>query len=385
MNRQTYWVLAAYYGAFFAALGIMLPYWPLYLKEIGLGAEQIGILVALIHGMRVIGSPIWGHWADQGSRKTIIIITSLATLAIFSLYYFGTSFWYLVVVTLLYSFVHSAPLALVDATAMEQATKYRGQYGRIRVWGSIGFIAAAQLVGLLLDWQPVTLILPIITLLILFDVLLALLMPHEERHTNPDAKPVRIWSALTDPRLAWFYLAALLMQFSHSGYYGFFSLHMQASGYSRGEIGSFWSIGVLAEVLLLTWSKPFLKIGVSKLLIISLVLTSLRWSVYVSTTHWLIIGLVQTLHAFSFGAFHVASVKRLHDLAPPGRRASTQSWYSALSFGIGGGLGMACSGYLYQHVGAQGLFAVMAATAALGVFACYRAVLLYHRDPADVV
>ncbi|MEG3638718.1 MFS transporter [Magnetococcus sp. PR-3] len=385
MSRHTYWVLAAYYGAFFAALGIMLPYWPLYLEEIGLGAEEIGILIALIHGMRVIGSPLWGHWADQGSRKRIIVITSFATLGIFSLYFFGTSFWYLVMVTILYSFVHAAPLSLVDATAMEQATKHNGQYGRIRVWGSIGFIAAAQLVGLLLDWQPITLILPIITLLIVADVILALLMPKEDKHCEKEKKPDRAMMVITDPRLTWFYLAAILMQFSHSGYYGFFSLHMEASGYTRGEIGTFWSIGVLAEVLLLTWSRPFLNIGVSKLLLISLVLASLRWSVYVSTSHWLIIALVQTLHAFSFGAFHVASMKRLHDLAPAGRRASTQSWYSALSFGIGGGLGMACSGYLYKQIGSDGLFAVMAAAAALGVVACYRAVVLYQRNPGNVV
>nr|CRH07111.1 putative Major facilitator superfamily MFS_1 transporter [Candidatus Magnetococcus massalia] len=380
MTSRTYWVISLYYAAFFGALGIWLPYWPLFLEHEGMNPEQIGLLTALTQGARVLGSPVWGHLADRSNRRLVIIATSLGTLGAFSLFYFGSGFWYFALATIIYSFVHAAPLALVDATAMEQASHHNRDYGRMRVWGSIGFIIAAQLVGFLLDFWSILLILPALTLLIGADVLLGFAMPKDVSHEAHGEKSGQAIGVLSDPRLRWLYLSALLMQFSHSGYYGFFSLHMEANGFSRGEIGAFWSLGVLAEVVLMTWSKPLLnRYGASALMMISLILASVRWAVFSATVHWLPIVLVQLLHAFTFGAYHVASVQRLHELAPAGKRASTQAWYSALSFGVGGGLGLAISGYLYKGVGATGLFGVMALAATLGVAAGFRAIYLYRK------
>ncbi|MEO5368066.1 MAG: MFS transporter, partial [Magnetococcus sp. WYHC-3] len=178
---------------------------------------------------------------------------------------------------------------------------------------------------------------------------------------------------LSRPGVRWFLLAGVLMQFSHSGYYGFFSLHLEANGFSPTAIGGLWTLGVAAEVLVMARSARLLQtLGVSALLWGSLALAALRWGIFASTLWLPLLLLGQVLHAFTFAAFHVGAVRRNHDIAAPGQRAAAQAWYSALSFGIGGGVGGVVSGLLYDALGAGAVYGCMSVAAALGVLASRR-------------
>ncbi|OSM06908.1 MFS transporter [Magnetofaba australis] len=379
MTSRHYWTLAAYYGCFFAVLGIWLPYWPLYLESVGISHESIGVLTALTMGLRMLGTPFWGHLADRRGRALVIISTAFASAFAFSLYFWGTQLYWLIAVTAFYGFVHAAAMPLVDATAMETSLKTGGDYGRVRVWGSIGFIVCSVALGALVDWRGVAIILPVILGLLIVDAFLTTRMPRPA-HTAPHADAEAPTSLLRDPAARWFYAGAMLMQFSHAGYYGFYSIHLEANGYSRTLIGALWALGVIAEVAVLANSNWILKrFGVSRVLLLSLILASLRWSV-IGATLWLPLLLAaQLLHAFTFGSFHVASVRRCHDLAAPEQRGSAQAWYSAFSFGVGGSGGLLMSGFLYGAVGSAALFAIMSLAAALGVIASLRAAALFAR------
>lgn len=382
MPPKTYWILAAFYACYFGVIGIWLPYWPLYLKSLGLDGSAIGLLFALSQGIKVLAPPLWGGMADRGNRRQVLILTSFATWAAFCLFFLGNSFPFLVTVTLIYSFIQAGPLSLAETTTMEQVMRHGGDYGRIRVWGSLGFIAASLALGPITDRWGVTPTLWAIALLLLAASLLALETPQPEPSGPHDRHANRLRTLFRRPGVAWFYLGALCMQFSHGAYYGFFSLHLEQNGFSRTLIGLLWSLGVAAEVAVMTQSRWVLKhAGVSSLLTLSALLAAVRWWIYATTLVWPMLLFAQLLHAFTFGTFHIAAVRRTYDAAPPGGRATAQSWYGALSFGLGGSLGLLLSGQLFQEYGAETLFALMTLMALLGTLACWRSARTWQEIP----
>ncbi|MBF0417320.1 MAG: MFS transporter [Magnetococcales bacterium] len=365
------WPIAGFYACYFAVVGVWIPYWPLYLANLGHGAQTIGLLTALTQWIRIPAPPLWGQVADRGARHKVIFGTSLGALIAFSLFFFDSSLPWIFAVTLLYSIFHTGPLSLVDATAMEQSIIHHWDYGRLRLWGSWGFIVCSLGGGPLSDRMGLESIPAFIALLLALTALCTLWLPRATvRH---DARiPVSALFQRADVR--WFYFSATMMQFSHGGYYGFMSLHLQQQGFSRTLIGLLWAVGVLAEVVLMSRSRALIeRVGVTPLLTLSLFLATLRWSLCAITVEltWLIGA--QLMHAFTFGAFHIASVRRVHDFAPESARGVAQGWLAALSYGVGGGMGMALSGVLLEHVGYPAMFGLLALSAGVGMLASRRA------------
>ncbi|MBF0428112.1 MAG: MFS transporter [Magnetococcales bacterium] len=378
MITPSRWPIAGFYACYFAVIGVWIPYWPLYLTNLGYGAETIGLLTALTQWIRIPGPPLWGRLADRTSRHTVIIFSCFAAFAAFCLFFFGSGLLWVVMATILYSIFHTGPLSLTDATAMELSSQRHWDYGKLRLWGSWGFILFSLGVGPLTDWGGMGFVPITIALLLLGNAFFTLWLPR----SNPVVKsetPVPHLFARPDTR--WFYGSALLMQFSHGGYYGFMSLHLQHQGYSLTAIGLLWAIGVFAEVGLMILSGRLLaRFGVLRMLTFSLLMAALRWSLYSITIELSVLIVAQLLHAFTFAAFHIASVRRVHEIASIQERATAQGWLAALSYGAGGGLGMAISGLLFNRMGYEAMFFLMSLAALFGVMASHRAMILFQRQ-----
>ncbi|MBF0294971.1 MAG: MFS transporter [Magnetococcales bacterium] len=383
MATDSRWPLAGFYACYFAVLGVWLPFWPLYLSHLGHSAETIGILTALAQWIKIPAPPLWGRVADRGAgRHTVILYTCLATLLAFCLFFLDHGLLWLALATVLYSLFHAAPLSLTDSLAMELCVRRRWDYGRIRLWGSWGFVVLTLMAGPMTDAWGIGIVPFVIAVLLLTGFLFAMRLPRLEVHPWTGPAP-----AIFDrPEVRWFYFSAFLMQFSHGAYYGFMSLHLQQHDFSRTAIGLLWAVGVVAEVGLMHRSQSLLdRFGISRLLTFSLLMAVVRWTLYASTLQVGLLLAGQLLHAFTFGAFHIAAVRRVYDMAPVNGRGAAQGWLSGLSYGAGGGLGMAVSGVLFDSRGSQILFGVMALAALAGVAASHRSALLFvHREPAHV-
>ena len=381
MNRIVF-VLRGFYACNFAVLGVLIPYWPLYMSNLGYSASVIGWSMFLALMVKVLGPPLWGLLADRGSRNRVIVGTTVASCLTSGLFFCSDSLLLLLAGSLLFSFFRNAQLSLVEATTLEIVNRLGNQcaqldYGRIRLWGSWGFALLALGLGPIIDIWGVVLIPWAITLLMLVSAAFSLALPEAERCSPLEKSP----SLFSLPSVRWFYLTALLMQFSHGAYYGFFSLHLEDHGYSGASIGFYWALGVAAEVVLLRYSSVLLlRFGVSRLLIGSLILAVIRWTLYAIPPIWPILLLGQLLHAFTFGSFHVAAVHRTFEMAPHASRATAQAWYTALSFGLGGGLGALACGYLYDNIGAEALFLLMASSATMAIYTARRASSLFTKE-----
>jgi PPP family 3-phenylpropionic acid transporter len=161
-----------------------------------------------------------------------------------------------------------------------------------------------------------------------------------------------------------FLLCAFLMLVSHGAYYGFFSIHLEALGYGSTFIGLTWALASCAEIVAMVFSQRlFLRLRPQAVLLASLLLAALRWGLlaFAQSAHWIL--LLQCLHAFSYGTFHMASILYIDALAPPKSKTMGQAVNNALTYGLGLMIGFFLSGYFYESIGMGPLLIASSAVA----------------------
>lgn len=358
--------LACFYAAAFTVVGVNLPFWPVWLASKGLDATAIGMLVAVAIGIKVVGNPLVAHLADTtGERKRIMIALALLAFVAFALFAFTDGFWAILAVTALFSVAFAAIHPLGESLTMLAVHAERLDYGRIRLWGSLSFIAAAFLAGAALAGRPAGIVLAL--------VLGALALTLGATAALPDMRAPKAASArfalldvLKDRAFVLFIAAATAVQASHSVYYAFGTLHWRDVGYSEAVIGALWAEGVIAEIALFAWGRAAVAaIGPVWLLILAGLAGVARWTVTGASDALAVLVAVQLLHALTFGAAHLGAIHFIAHWMPPALSASAQSVYSSLVMGLGLGLVTLAVGPLYNSFGA-GAYHAMAALGLIG-------------------
>lgn len=353
--------LALFYAAIFFAVGIHLPFWPLWLASRGMSATEIGLLLAASLWARVFANPIVGHIADStGHRKRLMVILTAASIGLFVLFAVTNGFWPLLVLCVLFGGAFAAIMPLGENLAMLVTYAQRLDYGRIRLWGSLTFILAAVAGGrLLVDYPPSTILWAILAGL--GATLVACLFLPEAPARTTDARPFR--GLLSNPSF-WLFLAATgLIHASHSVYYGFATLHWHSVGLESDLIGWLWAEAVLAEVVLFAFSGWVVaRLGPTWLLILGAAGGVVRWTALGLSTAVPVLAAEQVLHALTFGATHLGAMHFIARAAPAHISARAQALYSSISMGASLGIAMLASGGLYDKLGGQA-FLVSAALA----------------------
>ncbi|KPJ92571.1 MAG: MFS transporter [Gammaproteobacteria bacterium SG8_11] len=371
-NNSTvpYWRLSGFYWFYFASLGALVPYWSLYLKELGYAAQDIGFLMAIILATKIVSPNIWGWIADHtGQRMNIVRLGSLLAAVSFAGVYVSDGYGWLVVVMVLFSFFWNAALPQFEAITFNYLQHQTHRYSNIRLWGSIGFIVTVMLLGPALDrWSAG--ILPHALLLLFAGIWLSSLTVQERPSGVVRGSHESLIKLLKTPAVLALLSVCLLMQMSHGPYYTFYTIYMEAHGYSRSLIGQLWGLGVIAEVaVFLLLPKLVPRLGLRILLVISLFLAAVRWWLigYFVESLWIMV-FAQVLHAATFGVYHASAIQLIHRYFIGRHQGRGQALYSSLSFGAGGAVGSFYSGLTWDALGAQFTFeiaVVIALTAAL--------------------
>lgn len=370
MFSLPYWRLSGFYFFYFAFVGAFTPFWSLYLQSLEFNAFQIGVLMSLLQVSRIFAPNLWGWLADHtGRRVAVVQLAALLSLVFYLGVFAGDSFIWMFAVMALMSLFWSASLPLVEAITLGHLGAGGEGYGRIRLWGSIGFIIAVIILGYVLDYAPVRALLWIVLGLKVGIFLLSRKIPEPKvvpHHT--DDQPV--WNILRRPDVAAFLAACFLMAAAHGVYYTFYSIYLVEHGYSKSVVGWLWALGVICEVLVFLWMpRMAARFGLWRILIASFALAALRffligWGV----EYILIIVFAQTLHAASFGSFHASAVALVHQFFRGKHQAKGQGLYTSISFGLGGTLGGLMSGYTWDALGAGWSFSISALCALAGYF-----------------
>ncbi len=374
-----YWRLSGFYGLYFSLIGCIMPFWGLYLQHRSFTAEQIGILLAIFSSVRIFAPNLWAALTHSLEKKWppiyLMRLAGVLMLLCFSAIYWASEFWHFAMIMFCYGFFWSAILPQYETLTLNHIQDDLDLYSSIRLWGSVGFILIVSLLGWAFDYLTIH-YLPFMMLLLMLLIAIngfsLMSAPYREGWLRKDDYHTTTQLGVkAKTAVASFLIINLLLQISHGPYYVFFSIYLQELGYGNWAIGLFWSLGVVSEIIIF-WRISFftLRYSLRHLVILSLILTTLRWllTAYFAEQA-VILFFSQCLHAFSFGLLHAVSIKYLAMFFPAKQQLHGQALYSGIGFGLGGAVGAYLAGLAWLDLGATWVFMAAAAASliALGV------------------
>lgn len=349
-----YWRLSGYYFFYFAFIGAFSPYFSLYLQSVGCNAGQIAMLMSLMAVMRMASPTLWGWLADRmGVRTPIVRASAMLSMVGFAGFLYGDAYAVLFASMAFLAFFWSAALPLVETLTFAHLDGQAGRYGNIRVWGSVGFIAAVLGLGYLLDGWPVRALLWVLLATLGGILLCALTIPEARRTAGMSQPHVPLGDILRRPEVRALLAASFCMAAGHGALYVFYSLHLVAHGYSKSFVGWMWTLGVVAEIVVFMGMPRLLqRFSLRGILLFSFAMAVLRfvligWGVEVLA----ILLFAQLLHGATFGSHHAASVAAVNAWFGARHQARGQALFGSISFGAGGMIGGLISGYTWDWIG----------------------------------
>lgn len=370
-------LLTLSYFAYFSVLAVFVPYLAVYLDAVGFNSREIGELIAIITACRVFGPPLWATLADKSGRcLPYIKMGAVAALVLFSALLWSSSYWWVALTMGLMSLFWSAILPQLEVLSLATLGSRAELYSRIRVGGSLGFIAVSLVIGELLAATGAHRF-PIYGAILVALLLLSVARLYEpnrvQQHSTLPQHQGSIWKRVLQRKFIAFLLSTTLLQASFAPFYAFFALYLMYLGYAPYAVGMLIALGVVVEVgMFLIAGKTVVRYGIRNVLVFCLLITALRWALmaqFAEVFWWLL--LAQGLHAFSFALHHAAAIGFIHQHFPAHEQSRGQSFYVGFGFGAGGALGAWAAGLVWQeHTGAALGFTGAALLALLGAVLC---------------
>lgn len=359
-------ILSTQYFVYFGILGVFLPFFNLYCYHIGFTGFEIGALSALKTLTTALFPMLWGALSDRlNARKPVFVLCAFAATGLWALFLLTTDFWTMFLITAFYGLFHAPLIAFLESFSMDILGREKTGYGRLRVWGSISFIITVLIVGHIMDRAGVKIILVIILAGSALQSALSLSLPGNGTKTKTGVTS-DIHTFLT-LKMALFLAAAFLMLVSHGTYYGFFSIHLENLGFSRTFIGLAWALASIAEIGIMFFStRIFARFSYECVLAASFIMATIRWIIMADAQSATAIICAQLFHAFSYGAFHIASILYIDANTPEESKTFGQAVNNAVTYGFGIMVGFVANGWLFERLGAGSLFFISACIALAG-------------------
>jgi PPP family 3-phenylpropionic acid transporter len=371
---------AALSASYFAHIGFFNPYLPLWLKDLGLPIFTISLLTSVQSITRVFAPYAWGALSDHTGQRVLLlrISAAVALLSSLGLWWHGGPWWLGLV--LLVMFTHtSSMMSLTEAAMAHLVAGDWGRYGRIRLWGSAGFLVTVFFAGEWFErfgmghfpaWAGGTLAIVLIATLRLPDV-------REPAVAHAEAKEP-VGPVLRIPAVRWFFVSLFFHVMAHFAVYGFLSLYLDSLGYSKGTIGLLWALSVVAEIAWFYLQGRLLGLfAMPRWLLICGVAAVLRMGITAGGGPWVwALVAAQALHALSFAAHHTACIAMVSRHFPGRLRGRGQALFTVIGYGFGGVLGVLAGGAIAQQFGYIAMFGVATLLAMVGSACAWRALRL---------
>ncbi|RYZ00882.1 MAG: MFS transporter [Comamonadaceae bacterium] len=368
---------AALSASYFAHIGFFNPYLPLWLKDLGLPLLVISLLTSVQSFTRVFAPYAWGALSDRTGERVRLLRYSAAAALLSSVgLWFGANPWWLAIVLLLLFLHTSSMMSLTEAAMAHLVAGDWGRYGRVRLWGSLGFMVTVFAAGAWFErygmesfpgWTAVTLGAVLLCTLWLPNTREA---PHHAEH----AVPLAIAPILREPAVRWFFASLFFHVMAHFAIYGFFSLYLDALGYGKGAIGALWAVSVAVEIGWFFLQGRLMHLAtMPRWLLLCGVAMVVRMGLTGGAADWVpALVLAQALHALTFATHHTACIAMV-TLHFPGRlRARGQALFTLVGYGLGGVLGVVGGGAVVSRLGYPALYAAAAALSAAAVLCAWR-------------
>ena len=352
MTPSVRWAFGSFFFLYFAYVGLVSPYASLFFLDRGFNVIEIAVLMSMLQITRIVGPFSWGWLSDYLSNRVGIIrfcacLAALVFVCIFFLNSYMAFFvWMFVLHTILSSLMPLGESATVHALFKDNSFDKR--YGRLRLWGSIGFIAMVLVAGELFQRKGIE-IYPIIGMIVLSLLALITFLLHEPKMERRKMVKGELLVVLFNPDVRWFLLSGFFMIFAHAALYVFYSLYLSNLGYNKFQIGLFWALGVFAEVIFFYFqSKVLSRLDAEVVLQASFGVGVVRFALIALYPLTPVLIFAQILHAGTFAAHHSAATKLLQRWFTGSLQARGQALMATISYGLGGTLGGLCAGWIWD-------------------------------------
>jgi len=373
--------LSTSYFFYFAILGLISPYLSVFLDGKGFSSVELGEIFAILTATKIVAPSLWAILADKTGQKLLIIrLGALLALLSFILLFWLNSYWPISFCLALFSLFWTAILPQLEVFTLNSVRHSSKIYARIRLWGSLGFVALAVFAGQVMEYytqldssnsiiNSFTNAFVWMGSVILLCLLLSTMAIKPQRTVNKiQQQALAITDKLLEPRFVIFFISGVLLQISFGPYYGFFALFLRDLDYPGFAVGLLISLGVVAEILVFIFASNFFRaFSLKVILIFSLAATALRWflvALYADSI-WLL-AFTQLIHAASFALFHSASMIFISEHFTSCQQSRGQAVYLGGVYGVGGAIGAYVAGILWlDGLGASTAFLTASASVLL--------------------
>lgn len=364
--------LSLLYALSFGSLGAVFPFLALRLREDGVGGMLLLVALSAQPAMRLLAGPAWGVLSDRYriARGLLGLGAGLAAIGA-ALLASGPATSLLG--ALLFAFGRAPLDTMLEGMTLSALGSDQLAYGRIRLWGSVGFLLAGLSSGWLLDSSGITPMHLGAGLCALMLLLVATLPRAQGYRPEPIGPALRsLWGA---PGVPWLLGAGALHFLSHAGATTFLAVHLAAQGAPQTWTGLTLAVGVGAEISLMAAAPRLLSRWPTGTVFLAAIAVALpRWLLNAALPDPLAVLILQSLHGITFGAFWVSAVARIGAASPPEVRTSAMSLLGAAVAGVGALGGNLIGAAMIERATTRDLFLVMAGVSALAILAGWRAV-----------
>lgn len=368
------------YFIFFAALATVVPYLQKILKMQGFRAYEIGLLLGVFEITGIFGPLLIGWFADRvGKYRLILLVLTLGSGSAFFFFILNIGFAVTFLVLILFGMMFRPIASLTDALASRTLTDVVGQYGKARIWGSIGFVGISffyQIWGFLDTSSTIRIVLiflVLMTALFFSNINLPKIKISINREENVNNSGIVKKSLLKNSLFSmsnqfWIGISiAFFIKMGMSGYYSFFSIYLNDI-YNIKGISGIWGIGALAEIPVVLWgSRYVVRYGISKMLGLAAIGTVIRMLIYALAPPFPLMLAGQLFHALSFGLLHITIIVLINQEVKEQSRALAMAVFGGISYGLSGFMGSSLSGFILDSFGFSVMYFFCAAIAMAAV------------------
>jgi PPP family 3-phenylpropionic acid transporter len=336
-------LLASFYFFYFSIIGVYIIFLPKVLSILGYSASEIGIIFATAPLVRFI-LPFAFIKGLKLNAKAFNIALLFMLFSSISFYFTNSNFFALLISNIGLGIGLSLILPYIEVIALEEIGKQK--YGKVRLFGSIGFILVALILVKYLSSPNIAFLFLIsLTFFTIFIAFYIVKTSHHQAKQNNESIQNDV-DLLKDYKL---WLGLILMQISFGSFYNFFTIYETDNGISLDMTIYLWTFGVLVEIVMLYSQGKLLSKNLLFILKISILLTAFRWFlVFLYPQNLIFLFLSQAIHAFSFALFHSSAIVFLHGRYK--HKSLAQQFFLGITYGLGGFLGALISGYVYEHI-----------------------------------
>jgi PPP family 3-phenylpropionic acid transporter len=363
---------------YFAGMAAFNPYAGLWFTELGFSTLAIGLISSLQAWTRILAPYGWSWLGDHSGRRVELIRIAAAGCLLSALGLLVAERYAVVALVTMALFMCNGGVVPLQEATLAQFLNTRegmdtGRYGRVRVWGSVGFILSVLGVGALLQVLGVTAFPWITAVFNLLLLVVAWRMPIFQETAVHDAPAPPALPLLRRPEVAWFFASTFFTVLAHTVLYAFLSLYLAHLGYGKAAIGAMWAVSVAMEIAFFWFQGRLLgRTSLHRWLEWVGAISALRFAAIAAAGSVpAVLVLAQMSHAITFGAHHATCIAMIHRLFPDRLRGRGQALYTILGYGLSGVLGGVGSGWLIEHIHFEAAF-IASSVAAIIAWACAR-------------